>query len=76
MKKNRIDPKHIRLAVINDEEFRKLCRGGIFCGSGGGKPDLGGAHQTMKGDLSMKHKSKFKNIVATDKFVEESSDEE
>ena len=53
MKKNRIDPKHIRLAVINDEEFRKLCRGGIFCGSGGGKPDLGGAHQTLKGDLSM-----------------------
>jgi len=53
-KKNRIDPKHIRLAVIHDEEFKVLFKGGIFLGSGGGRPELCGARQILKGDLSMK----------------------
>jgi len=53
-KKNRIDPKHIRLAVIHDEEFKVLFKGGIFLGSGGGRPELCGARQILEGDLSTK----------------------
>ena len=63
----RISPKHIRLAVTNDEgrhfriiyhlfkflcsEFAKLFPGAIFAGSGGGKVGLQHAQAELRGEI-------------------------